>query len=66
MPVRKFRSVAEMPSPSPLPPLAPQNLKLACNLSSAAARLRPLRFPPGIYKHRSLSEAQRLRRSWGA
>ena len=66
MPVRKFRSVAEMPSPPPLPPLGPQNLKLACDLSSAATRLRSLRFPPGVYKHRSLSEAQRLRSSWGA
>ncbi len=52
MPVRKFRSVTEMPSPSPLPPLDPQNLKLACDLSTMASRLRPLRFPPGVYKHR--------------
>jgi hypothetical protein len=66
VPVRKFRSVEEMPAPSPLPPLDPRNLKLACDLSTTAARLRPLRFPPGVYKHRSLSEAQRLRRSWGA
>jgi len=66
MPVRKFRSVAEMPPPPPLPPLDPMNLKLVCDLSTAAARLQPLRFPAGLYKHRSLSEAQRLRRSWGA
>ncbi len=66
MPVRKFRSVAEMPSPAQLTPLDPQNLKLACDLSITAARFRPIRFPAGVYKHRSLSEAQRLRRSWGA
>jgi hypothetical protein len=66
MPVRKFRSVVEMPSPPPLGPLDPRNLKLACELSTMAARLRPLRFPAGVYKHRSLDEAQRLRRSWGA
>jgi hypothetical protein len=66
MPVRKFRSVAEMPPPTPLPPLEPGNLKLACDLSITAARLRPLRFPPGVHKHRSLIDAQRLRRSWGA
>lgn len=66
MPVRKFRSVAEMPPPSPLPPLDPRNLKLACDLSTTASRLWPLRFPPGLYKHRSLDEALRLRRSWGA
>lgn len=66
MAVRKFRSVEEMPSPPLLTPLDPKNLKLACDLSVTAARLRPLRFPAGVYKHRSLSEAQRLRRSWGA
>jgi hypothetical protein len=65
MPVRKFRSVAEMPQ-SPLPRLDPQNLKLACDLSTVATRLRPLRFPAGVYKHRSLEEAQRRRRSWGS
>ena len=65
MPVRKFRSVAEM-SPPPLPPLDPRNLKLACDLSTMATRLRPLRVPAGVYKHRSLEEAQRLRRSLGA
>ena len=65
MPVRKFRSVAEMPQ-SPLPRLDPQNLKLACDLSTVATCLRPLRFPAGVYKHRSLEDAQRLRRSWGA
>jgi len=66
MPVRKFRSVADMPPPPPLLPLDPQNLKLACELSTTASRLRPLRFPAGVHKHHSLDEALRLRRSWGA
>jgi len=66
VPVRKFRSVAEMPPPTPLPPLDPRNLKLACTLATTAALLRPLRFPPGVYKHRSLAETLRHRRSWGA
>ena len=66
MPVRKFRSVAEMPPPPPLPRLDPRNLKLACDLSTTVARLRPLRFPSGVHKHRSLDEAQCVRRSWGA
>jgi hypothetical protein len=39
MPVRKFRSVAEMPPPPPLPPLDPRNFKVACDLSVTAARL---------------------------
>jgi len=57
MPVRKFRSVVEMPPPPPLPPLDPRNHTLACDLSTTAARLRPLRFPAGVRKHRSLTEA---------
>ena len=64
MPVRKFRSVEDMP-PSPLPPLDPRNLRLACDLSTMAARLWRLWIPAGVYKHRSLEAAQRLRRSWG-
>ena len=65
MPVRKFRSVADMPQ-STLPPLDPRNLKLACELSAVATRMRPLRVPAGVYKHRSLEDAQHLRRVWGA
>jgi hypothetical protein len=65
MPVFKFRSVAEMPQ-SLLPPLDPRNLKLACDLSVAATRMRPVRIPAGVYKHRSREDAQRLRRAWGA
>jgi hypothetical protein len=65
MPIRKFRSVEDM-SQAPLPPLDPRNIKLACDLSSAAARMRPVKFPSGVYKHRSLEEAQHLRRVWGA
>jgi hypothetical protein len=65
MPVRKFRSVADMPQ-TPLPPLDPRNIKLACDLSAAATRMRPVRIPAGVYKHRSLEDAQRLRHVWGA
>jgi hypothetical protein len=38
MPVRRFHSIEGMPPP-PLPPLAPGNLRLACELSMLAARL---------------------------
>jgi len=65
MPVRKFRSVAEM-SQAPLPPLDPRNLKLACDLSTVAIRMRPVRVPAGVYKYRSLEDAQHQRHVWGA
>lgn len=63
MSVRKFRSVADMPQAT-LRPLDPRNVRLACELSAVATRMRPVRFPPGVYKHRSLEEAQRLRHAW--
>ena len=64
MPVRKFRSVGQMPGPPPLPRLDPDNLRVACDLSAAAARLRPRRFPTGVRKYRSLDEANRAREAW--
>lgn len=63
MPVRKFRSVADMPHTT-FPPLDPRNVRLACELSVVATRMRPVHVPPGVYKHRSLEEAQRLRHAW--
>ena len=41
MGVRKFRSVADMPTPPLLPPLDPDNLRLAFGLASLASGLRP-------------------------
>ena len=63
MPVRKLRSIEEIPPALFLLPLAPGNLRLACELSELAARLRPVRFPPCIHKCRSQEEAEWLRES---
>jgi hypothetical protein len=57
MGVRKFRSVEEMPGPSPLPRLDPENLRIAFGLASLASGLRPLRLIPGVRKFRSWDEA---------
>ena len=46
MPVRKYRSVEDMPQAALRAPLDPHNLKLACELSAVAARLAPGSFPP--------------------
>jgi hypothetical protein len=64
MGIRKFRSVAEMPGPPPRPPLDPENLRLACELSRLAFALRPWRYPPGVHKYRSIEEANRARETW--
>jgi len=64
MPVRKFRSVADMPAASSRPALDPGNLKLACDLSRTAARLSPRRFPPGIHRYASVEAARKQREEW--
>lgn len=66
MPLRKYRSVEEMESPPWGKPLDPRNLRLACDLSAFATRLRRRRFPRGLHKYRSVEEASRRRAEWEA
>lgn len=63
MTVRKYRSVAEMPQVRPLPPLDPDNLRIACELSELAYALHPWHAEPGVRKFRSLEEANRHRQA---
>jgi len=63
MGVRKFRSVAEMPGPAPLPPLDPDNLRLAVELMDLALRLSRFSLRPGVRKFRSVEEADAHRRA---
>jgi hypothetical protein len=65
MGVRKFRSVDEMPGPPPLRPLDPENLRIACELSSLE-RLAPVRRVPGVRKFRSVEDMSRERERWEA
>jgi len=48
MPLRKYRSVEEMPGLAPLTPLEPENLRIACELSELARRLGGWTLPPGV------------------
>jgi len=64
MPVRKFRSVEEIPAPPPRQPLDPENLRIVLELCRLVYRLRPWHFPPGVHKHRSLDAANRQRAIW--
>ena len=63
MPIRKFRSAADIPPP-PHAPLDPENFGRALALSQVAYRLRPWRFPPGVHKHRSVEEMHRQTEAW--
>jgi hypothetical protein len=62
MTVRKYRSVEEMPGVEPREPLDPENLRIAFELSELAYHLHPWRFEPGVYKFRSIEEADRHRK----
>lgn len=57
MAVRKYRDVSQMPGPQILPALHPDNLKLACELSSLALSLaRQRRAKSSVVKYRSYEE----------
>ncbi len=64
MPVRKFRSVEQMPGSRPSRPLDPENLRIACELTELAYALHPWHFEPGVRKFASIEEASRHRREW--
>lgn len=66
MPVKKYRSVAEMPGPPELRPLDPDNLRRAFALCELTAWLHPVSHVPGVRKFRSLEEANRHREAWEA
>jgi hypothetical protein len=63
MPIKKFRDISEMTSPVHRPGSA----ELAATIRliwRTSRQICPLHFPPGVYKHRSIEEAERLRHTW--
>jgi hypothetical protein len=64
MPVRKYRSIENVPEAAVGVPRDPRNLQRACDLSVAAARLAPRRFPSGVHRYRSLDHAWEQRENW--
>ena len=66
MPVRKFRDVSEMNGTRWFESNDPA-LFLAINHTwRLAERICPKHFPPGVYRHRTIEEAQALREKWAA
>lgn len=63
MPVRKFRSVEEIPEPWQEPG-TPKLRRTIASVWDFAAKTCPLRFPPGVYRHRSIEDAKRQRALW--
>lgn len=66
MPVRKFRDVSEMEGNTWREPGSPELFRAIKAIWDFASRTAPKRFPPGVYKHRSIEEAQKLREKWEA
>ena len=64
MPIRKFRSVEEMNQPRWREPGDPELLDAIRYLWELAQMGAAPRFPPGVYKHSSIEEAQLLRQEW--
>ena len=65
MPLRRYRSVEDVPSNAVMEEDDPAAaLRMAFSLSALALRLARWRPPSGVHKSRSLAEAQALRQAW--
>jgi hypothetical protein len=64
MPVKKFRDVSEMEGNAWLEPGDARlfaAIKAVWRLATETARAS---YPPGVYKHRSIEQAESLRQAW--
>lgn len=66
MPVRKFRSVEAMDETVWLEPGDPRLPRAIRWCWDMAARLAPIDFPAGVYKHRSIEELNAQTDRWEA
>jgi len=57
MPIHRYRSIEEVPPAPALDPLDPTTPWRALALSEALARQLPPLFAPGVYRYRSIEEA---------
>lgn len=64
MPFRKVRSLQELEDSLWREPGDPALWRAIERVWDFAARTCPRQFPPGVYKHRSIEEAQVLRDQW--
>jgi hypothetical protein len=64
MPVRKFRSLQEMEDSLWHEPGTPELWRAIASVQRFAERTCPRHFPPGLYKHRNIEEAQHQRELW--
>ncbi len=65
MPIKKFRDISEMKRTA-YRPGSPELVIAIRYIWGLSDRICPLRFPPGVYKHRSIEAAESLRKQWQA
>jgi hypothetical protein len=61
MPVKKYRSVAEMPRVPDCEPLSQECIARITRLWARASAMSPRIYPRGVFKFRSIEEAQAAR-----
>lgn len=64
MPVYRFRSVEEMERPHWRAPGDPALFRAIASLWATGQRTVAPRFPPGVYRHRSIESANALAEAW--
>jgi hypothetical protein len=64
MPIRKFRHVDEMEDTLWYERGDPALFRAIASVWDFAERTCPLRFPPGVYRHRSFADADAQRENW--
>ena len=64
MPVKKFRDVREMEGNSWHDPADPRLFEAIRAVWKLAARSTRPRFPPGVYKHRTIEQANDNQQNW--
>jgi hypothetical protein len=64
MPVRRFRRIEDMEDSLWREPGDPGLWRAIERVWRFAAETCPLRFPPGVYRHRSIEEAKQQRERW--
>ncbi len=64
MPVKKIRHLQEMEDSLWYEPGSPELMQAIKAVWKFAERTCPQRFPPGVYKHRTIEDAQRQRDLW--
>lgn len=65
MPVKKFHDISQMKR-SAYRVGSPELVAVTRRVWALSNKICPLRFPPGVYKHRSIEDAERLRKEWQA